>query len=127
MAGCSAIKPDRERCRGIAATGSEWCPAHDPARAEARRRAATKAARSKGGASAEVKDLKDHVRVVIGGVLGGKIDRRVASVAMQGFNTLLRAVEVQRRLRETEELEERLEAVEAALAERSRGGRYGAV
>src|SRR5215217_7441401 len=47
MRGCSAIKANGERCRGIAATGSDYCPAHDPARADARIKAASKAAKSR--------------------------------------------------------------------------------
>jgi len=42
-------------------------------------------------------------------------------VALQGYNTLLRAIELERKIRETEELEERLAALE-----REEGSRWGA-
>jgi hypothetical protein len=86
---CSAIKPNGERCRGIAATGSDYCPAHDPARAEQRKRNARKAARSKGGA--ELKDLKRGIRTVTAAVLSGRLDKGRAAVGLQGYNLLLRA------------------------------------
>jgi len=44
---CPAIKANGERCKGIVGAVSHYCPAHDPAREGARRRAASKAARSK--------------------------------------------------------------------------------
>ncbi len=114
MARCSAIKPNGERCRGIAKAGSDWCPAHDPARAEERKRAASKAARSK--PSRELVEIKRELRIVIGGVLSGRIERSVGAVAFQGFNSLLKAVEVERRVKETEELEERIRQMEEMIA-----------
>lgn len=98
MAACSGIKANGERCRGIAATGSDFCPAHDPNRAEARRRSARKAARSKGNGSAgELDKIKGGVRTVIAAVLRGRLDRGRGAVALQGYNTLLRAVEIGQR------------------------------
>ena len=47
MRGCPAIKANGERCKGIVGAGSHYCPAHDPAREGARRRAASKAAGNK--------------------------------------------------------------------------------
>jgi hypothetical protein len=111
VAGCSAIRGNGERCRGIAATGSDYCPAHDPARAEARSRSARKAARSKGGSSAgELGKIKAGVRTVIAAVVRGRLDRGRGAVALQGYNTLLRAAEIGQRAdleelaREVEEL-----------------------
>ncbi len=44
----------------------------------------------------------------------------------QGYNTLLKALDVERRWRETDELEARLEEMEAALGNKNReGGGYG--
>lgn len=90
MAGCSVIKANGERCRGIAATGSDYCPAHDPARAEQRKRSARKAARSKDG-GAELRVLKRGIRTVTAAVLSGRLDRGRAAVGLQGYNLLLRA------------------------------------
>jgi hypothetical protein len=111
VAACSAIKANGERCKGIAATGSDYCPAHDPSRAEARSRSARKAAMSKGNGSAgELDKIKADVRIVIAAVLQGRVDRGRGAVALQGYNTLLRAVEIGQRAdledlaREVEEL-----------------------
>jgi hypothetical protein len=93
MGKCPAITADGAKCKNLAAKGSEWCSAHDPAHADRRRRAARKGGRSKGGGS-EIADLKREVRAVIGGVLTGKIDKANGSVALQGYNVLLRAHEL---------------------------------
>ena len=42
------------------------------------------------------------------------MDRAAGAVALQGFNVLLRAVDLERRIKETEEFEERLTALERA-------------
>ena len=109
MAKCSAIKPNGERCKGIAATDSDYCPAHDPARAEARKRNARKAARSRArGSGSELKQVKQGVRTVIAAVVRGRLDRGRGAVALQGYNTLLRAVEIGQR----DELEDLAREVE---------------
>jgi hypothetical protein len=75
---------------------------------------------SRGGqarSSKELKDIKLDVRAVVAGVLSEEVDKGRAAVALQGFNTLLRAVELERKIREQDELEERIRALE------SRGGR----
>jgi hypothetical protein len=45
-------------------------------------------------------------------VLSGEQDRSAASVAGQLLNIKLRAIEVERKIKETDELEERIEALE---------------
>ena len=67
--------------------------------------AASKAARSR--PSREIVSLKAELRAVIGGVLDGRIERGVGSCAAQLYNVLLRAVEVERKVRESVELEAR--------------------
>src|SRR5215203_6756359 len=120
MGGCSAIKGNGERCRGIAATGSDYCPAHDPARAEERKRAASKAARARH--DPEIREIKKLLKDLYAGVLEGRVERAAAAVANQVANTRLRALEVERRIREADELEERLDELEGVLeaAERRR-------
>jgi hypothetical protein len=124
MARCSAIKANGERCKGIAKAGSEWCPAHDPARAEERHKAASKAARSKPGR--ELIEVKDRLRELAEDILSGEADRGRAAVAGQILNVYLRAVSVEIKQREVEELERRLEELESYLQARGSGGRgYG--
>jgi len=54
------------------------------------------------------------VHKIIRRVLFSELDKGRAAVALQGYNTLLRAVEVERKIRETEELQARLAALEKA-------------
>ena len=127
MRGCSAIKANGERCRGIAATGSDYCPAHDPARADARTKAASKAARSRSVAVMETRTIiliKDALKDLYQAVLEGRVDRSAAA-ANQIANTQLRAMEVERRVREQDELEIRLDELEGLLEEAEERSRYG--
>jgi glutathione S-transferase len=116
---CPAIKPNGERCKGIVGTTSDYCPAHDPARKSARRRAASKAARSK--PDAEIKGVKDQLQDLADRVLSGDLGRADAAVVSQVLNVKLRALELERKWRELGELEERLEALERVLKGRNAG------
>jgi hypothetical protein len=111
---CAGTTRSGGRCTvSVSGAHEGFCHLHDPARADARRRAASKAARSR--PSREVASLKAELRVVIDGALDGRIERGVGSCAAQLYNVLLRAVEVERKVRESAELEARLEALEGAL------------
>ncbi len=59
--------------------------------------------------------IKSEIRSVIGEVQKGKLDRGVGAVVFQGYNTLLRAVEVERKVRELDEHEERIAAMDERL------------
>jgi hypothetical protein len=63
----------------------------------------------------ELAAIKAEIRFVIGSVQRGKLDRGVGAVIFQGFHCLLRAVEVERKVRELDELEERIAAMERRL------------
>jgi hypothetical protein len=118
MAVCRATKANGEPCR-LAANGPHgYCWAHDPANAEQRSRMASKAARSK--PSRELIRLKAQLVDLTKDVLAGEIETGRAAVANQLINTRLRAIEVERRVKEAEELEERLEAIEGVLKGRPR-------
>jgi hypothetical protein len=110
MAGCSAIKANGERCRGIAATGSDFCPAHDPSRKEARKRAASKAARSRHGG--QIGELKDTLATLYEEVRGGTVEPKRGAVLNQIVNARIRLVETEMRVREQEEIITRLEQLE---------------
>jgi len=90
--------------------GVQWCFNHDPTRAEERRRNASRAGKSAGGR--EIKDLKRRISDVIDAVLEGSKDRGRAAVAIQGFNALRGVLELERKIKETDELEARIEALE---------------
>lgn len=108
MAGCSAITQSGARCNGVAVRGSEWCPSHHPDTQERRRAGARRGGKAKG--TREIVALKDRLNSIAALVLAGKIDPRPAAVGVQALNTLLRAMELERRIREADELEGRIRA-----------------
>ena len=97
MGKCAGIKGDGERCRGIAATNSDYCPAHDPSRKEARHRAASKAAKSKRGKGV-LDGLYEQTRKLYEGLERGEIEPKVGAVLVQAMNTQTRIAELQRRI-----------------------------
>lgn len=104
--------------------GAEWCYSHDPARAEERRRNASRGGRSggRGRGGGEIAEIKGQLRELTAEVLSGVGPTARYAVANQLINTRLRGVELERRVRETEELEARIEALEEASG-REKGGR----
>src|SRR5215208_3306379 len=108
---CEAITQAGSRCRLDATPGATWCYSHDPERVEERRRNARKAGRSGGNGRAgasELAEIKRDIRGVLDGVLDGRIDRGAGSCAAQLLNVLLRAAELERRVRAGDVVEERL-------------------
>ena len=126
MARCQAIKANGERCRGSAAGPEGWCWSHDPENAAVRSRMASRAARSKpNGELADIKALlADLTNRVLADADADPLETARATAANQLINTRLRAVEVERRIRETDELQERINALERTL-ERREGDKDG--
>jgi len=116
---CPTIKPNGERCKGIVGTTSGYCPAHDSARVAARRRAASKAARSKPDAG--LKGVKHQLQDLADRVLSGELERADAAVVSQVPNVKLRALDLERKWKELGKLENRLEALERVLKGRNTG------
>jgi hypothetical protein len=110
MAVCSGIKRDGSRCTATVEAPQQYCWWHDPANADKRQRAASKG--GKGGGSREIRDLKRRISEVVDAVLEGSQDRGRAAVAIQGFNALRGVLELERKVRELDELEARIEALE---------------
>src|SRR5215208_1613786 len=107
MPRCAGKKGDGTPCERIVGSSHEYCYAHDPAFAEDRRRAASKAARSR--SRRELQQIKGRLEDLYGAVLEGSVTRQAAAVANQIANTQLRAIELERRVHEEDELEERLD------------------
>ena len=118
---CSAITRAGERCKLDATTGS-YCWSHAPENAHARKQRARKGGKSRG--AGELSEIKRAIREVIEAVRDGSLERGVGAVLFQGYNTLLKAAETERRWYETQELEARLEDLEEAL-ERQRNSKWG--
>lgn len=112
---CSGITRSGGRCTRSAEGPNGLCWLHDPTRSEERRRAASKAGRAK--PSREIAGVKALLSSLTDQVLDGKLDKGAAAVANQLINTRLRAVELERKIKETQELEERIELLEEAAQE----------
>ena len=127
MAKCSGITRSGKRCKGVAIDGSGLCYSHSPDHEEDRRRAASKGGKrgGRGRPVVEVSNIKHRLEDLAEEVLAGRKDRQDAAVAGQLLNYALRAVSVELKVREVEELEGRLEQLESALQLRGEEGRYG--
>lgn len=121
MPRCGGSKPGGTPCERI--VPGSFCYSHDPARADERRRAASKAGRSK--PNRNVADIKRRLSELADGVLDGSIDKGVGAVVSQVLNVYLRAVSVELKVVEQTELIERLEELEAVLERQNRNGRRG--
>ena len=115
MARCGAIKPNGERCKGRAIEGSEWCWNHNPAHADQRRRHGAKGGKrgGRGRTQHETEAIKALLEDLTDRVLSGDLETGPAAVANQLINTRLRAIEQERKNKETEDLESRIEVLEA--------------
>ena len=118
MARCAGSKRDGTPCERIVGASQRYCYAHDPGRASERRRNASKAGASR--PSREIAGIKSHLKEMTDAVLSGDVATAPYAVANQLINTRLRAVEVERKIREQDELLERIERLEQST---QRGGR----
>jgi len=117
---CTATKRNKERCTLPANGPQGLCWAHDPKNAEKRRRGASRGGRGKARPGRELENIKARLFDLADSVLAGLVRPGAAAVSGQLLNTVLRAVELERKIREAEELEERLAALENRLV--SQGG-----
>ena len=127
MSSCSGITGAGDRCRAIAITGSDYCHAHHPDRADARRRSASKGGKrgGRGRPSVEVSELKGQLSDLYAGVLDGTTEPKVGAVAAQIANVRARLVETELKVREVEELETKLAEMAEALERSSAYGSTG--
>ena len=121
---CAGIKRDNSACTATVEPPQEYCWWHHPANAEKRRRAASKAGKAK--PSRELASIKARLSDLADDVLAGEVDRAVAAVASQVLNVYLRAVSVELKIREQQEITERLQELETLLEQRKGERRYGA-
>jgi hypothetical protein len=124
MPTCRGFKRTGERCTGTVEPPQEFCWWHDPANAEQRSRAASKAAKSKG--STELGVVKRQLRDIADAVLEGSLDKGRGSIAAQVLGVYIRAVEQERKILEQDELLERLDALEQVTQTTGRRGPWGA-
>jgi hypothetical protein len=106
---CRGIKRNGEPC-SLSANGPDgYCWAHSPSNAEQRRRMASRAGKSK--PTAEVHLLKTEIKTLISDVKAGGLDRNDAAVMIQGYRCLKDFLELERRVKETDELAAEIEAL----------------
>lgn len=95
------------------------CWAHDPKNAERRRRGQSRGGRAR--ASGEIRDLKRQLEDLVEDVRAGRMERGDAVVVNQILNTRARLVELERKVKEQDEVIERIEALEQS--QQQQGGR----
>jgi septal ring factor EnvC (AmiA/AmiB activator) len=119
MPQCAGIKRDGGRCTVVVGPSQTHCYQHDPARSQERKRNASRGGRSKG--NQRLAKLDKQLEDLAADTLADKVERGVAAVVNQIINTRARLIELERKIKETEELEARLEALEGVLKARKTG------
>ena len=110
MALCAGITRSGSRCTVSVEGGQQYCHHHDPARAEERKRQASKAGKSR--TPRMVRELHDLLDTTTERVLSGDLKPYPGMVAGQLMGVKIRLLEFEKALREQEVLEERLERLE---------------
>jgi hypothetical protein len=123
MPRCSGSKPNGAPCERIVGASQSYCYSHDPSRAEERHRAASKAAKSK--PNREIQDVKQRLSQLASDVLDAEVDKGTGAVVAQVLNVYLRALGIELKIKEQEELIQRMERLEQNI-ESNRKARYGA-
>jgi hypothetical protein len=106
---CRANKRNGEPCTLPAVGPNGYCWAHSPEHASERRRAASRAGKSK--PSREVRTIKDEIKEAIAGVKEGSLDRNIARAMFTGYSVLLDYIRLERGVYVEEELAARLDAL----------------
>lgn len=121
---CTAITKGGSRCR-LDATHGSYCYQHAPETVEERRRNASRGGKTGGNGrpgSGEVTEAKGFVRGLVNKLIKGEVERDIAVAAFMGLNVLARYIELERRIREQDEIEERLAALEELQPDNTGGG-----
>ena len=127
MAKCAAITQAGTACKGIPIDGSSYCYVHHPDHAAERRRHGSRGGKrgGRGRPTSELQEVKTLLATLTARVLREEgtepLETGPAAVANQLINTRLRAIEIERKIKEAEELEARLEALEEVLKGRRTG------
>jgi hypothetical protein len=126
MPACGFIKASGEACKAIPMKGEGWCYVHHPQYQDRRRRDGRKGGKrgGRGRPVAEISALKQRFEELAEDVLDGRVDKGDAAVAGQLLNYAVRAVAVALKAKETEELEGRLEELEALLESQRQEGTH---
>src|SRR5918994_6386603 len=128
MALCSGIRTDGGRCGAQAISDTPWCFNHHPEYEEQRRRRASKGGMrgGRGRPSVELATLKEKLTTLADDVLEGSVDRGNAAVAGQLLNTVIKAIGMEMRVREVEDLERQVDELREMVEASKERRRYGA-
>ncbi len=118
---CQATKANGQRCKGAASGSRGLCWAHAPENSEQRRRTASRGGRGK--PSREIRDLKKQLQDLAEDVIECRGERSDAAVVNQILNTRARLIELERKVKEADEIEARLEALERTTETNGQGRR----
>ena len=110
MRQCTAITSSGTRCQRLIAETEEHCFGHDPSKAAQRKQLASSAAKAK-GAGSEIARIKERLKEIAEGILSGEMDKARGSVTVQAYGVLKGYLELERRGREEQELEQLKEHV----------------
>ena len=120
---CRATKQNGERCKGTATSSDGLCWAHAPENAAKRQRITSRAGRAR--LNRELVDIKSRLSQLTDDVLEGRVDRGRGAIAAQILNVLLRAISVELKVREQEELEREVAELREYLERGAGRGYYG--
>jgi hypothetical protein len=127
LAKCAAITQAGTACKGIPIDDSSYCYVHYLDHAAERRRHGSRGGKRGGRErpTSELQEVKTLLATLTARVLREEgtepLETGPAAVANQLINTRLRAIEIERKIKETEELEARLETLEEVLKGRRTG------
>ncbi len=110
---CRSITQYGRPCQNPAQPGKTVCWSHDESNAEQRRRnARAGGVAAHSPATLEIGELKDELKALARDVKEGKVTPAIGTVLNQICNTIIRAVEQERKVRELDEVVERLDRLE---------------
>ena len=130
MPKCSGITRAGTACKGIPIDGSQWCYVHHPDHDQERRRHGSRGGK-RGGRGRPVAELaalrSENAEIRRRLLAGGKegLAPNVTAVAVQSLNAEARLVVAALKAREAEELEARLEELEALMRHQREQRRRG--
>jgi len=114
---CPGVTRAGNLCGRSVAEGADFCHYHDPARAEQRRRIASKAGKSK--PLSESARLRRDLFALIEEVKAAKVDPKIANTIAVLANSIIGTLRLDSKLRELEDVEVRLKDLERAARQES--------
>lgn len=122
---CAGVRKDGTACAATVIGEQQYCWHHDPANEQARKTIASNAAKSK-AKPPRIVAVQDRIAELVDKVERGDVATNNAAVMFTGLGVLIKAIEQERKGKETAQLVERLDELEALYDEeqRLRASRY---